>query len=232
MATIFLTGATGGLGHVVTQTLLTQGHRVIAAVHSEADVHRLSADSSGELFPYEVDLTDATQTGALVQRAIADHGPIDAAVLLAGGFAAGSLIETDVALLDKMLTLNFKTAYHVVQPLFAHMMEQAKGGRFVLIGARPALDAQAGQHLVAYALSKSLLFQLSDIINVSGQPNNIVSTVIAPSTIDTPINRQAMPNANFTTWVDPQDLADIITFVLFDKGRMLREPVLKVYNQA
>ncbi|GAB4039190.1 SDR family NAD(P)-dependent oxidoreductase [Spirosoma jeollabukense] len=232
MATIFLTGASGGLGHVVTQTLLNQGHRVIATVHAATNTHQRSADSPGELFSYPVDLTDAGAVDALVQQVISNHGPIDAAVLLAGGFAPGSLLETDATLIDNMLTMNFKTAYNAVQPIFAHMTQQPTGGRFVLIGARPALDVQAGQHLVAYALSKSLLFQLSDIINASGKSTSIVSTVIVPSTIDTSTNRQAMPDADFTTWVDPQDLADMITFVLFDKGRILREPVLKVYNRA
>ena len=232
MATIFLTGASGGLGHVVKQTLLNLGHRVVATVHSVADTHPPAADSPGELFSYQVDLTDAIAVDALVQQVITDHGPIDAAVLLAGGFAPGSLLETDAALIDNMLTMNFKTAYNAIQPIFAHMTQQTGGGRFVLIGARPALDVQVGKHLVAYALSKSLLFQLSDIINATGKSNSIVSTVIVPSTIDTSTNRQALPEADFTTWVDPQDLADMITFVLFDKGRILREPVLKVYNRA
>ncbi len=232
MATIFLTGAAGGLGHVVTQTLLSQGHRVIATIQPGTDPKRLTTKGSGELMLYEVDLANEAQVRDLVQRAVANHGPIDDAILLAGGFAMGSLPETDEALLDKMLTINFKTTYHVVQPVYAHMSQQPNGGRFVLVGARPALDVQAGQHMVAYALSKSLLFQLSDIINTSGKEHNIVSTVIVPSTIDTPTNRQAMPEADFTAWVDPQDIADTINYLLFGTGRILREPVLKLYNRS
>ena len=232
MATVFLTGAAGGLGRSVTQKLLGSGHRVIATIQPGSDPKRLTANSSGDLMPIEVDLTDADQTEAVIKQVIAQSGPIDCAVLLAGGFAMGSLSETDTSMLDQMLTLNFKTAYHVVQPLYTHMSELPDGGRFVLVGARPALDAQAGKNMVAYALSKSLLFELSNLINASGKQHDIVSTVVVPSTIDTPTNREAMPQADFTSWVAPDDIADIISFVLFDKGRVLREPVLKVYNKA
>jgi len=232
MATIFITGAAGGLGHVVTQTLLNQGHRIIATLQPGADPKRLSTEFPDRLFPHEVDLTNEAQVNTLIQEVIARHGPIDAAILLAGGYAEGSLPETDGALIDQMMMLNFKTAYYAVQPIFTHMSEQANGGRFILVGARPALDIQAGKHMVAYALSKSLVFQLSELINASGKEKNIVSTVITPSIIDTPTNRRAIPEADFSTWVDPQTIADMIVFVLFGQGRTLRESVLKVYNQA
>ncbi|GAB3545615.1 SDR family NAD(P)-dependent oxidoreductase [Spirosoma fluminis] len=232
MATVLVTGAAGGLGRVVTRKLLSSGHRVIATRQPGSDPHRLSDQGPGELITYQVDLTDAGQTESMIKQVIAEKGPVDCAVLLAGGFTIGSLAETDSTQLDHMLTLNFKTAYHVVQPLFAYMTEQQQSGRFLLVGGRPALDAKAGKNMVAYALSKSLLLELSALINASGQAQDIVSTVLVPSTIDTSANREAMPQADFTSWVTPDDLADIITYVLFDKGRVLREPVLKVYNRA
>lgn len=232
MATVFLTGAAGGLGQSVTRKLLGLGHRVVATLQPGSGPKRLTAGRSGDLIPVEVDLTDAAQTDAVIKQAIEQSGPIDCAVLLAGGFAMGSLAETDAASLDQMLTLNFKTAFHVVQPLFTHMSVLPEGGRFVLVGARPALDAQTGKNMVAYTLSKSLLFELSNLVNASGKQHNIVSTVVVPSTIDTPANRDAMPQADFSSWVAPDDIADIISFVLFDKGRVLREPVLKVYNRS
>ncbi|GAB4024079.1 SDR family NAD(P)-dependent oxidoreductase [Spirosoma koreense] len=232
MATVFITGAAGGLGHTVTRTLLTQGHRIITTRHRDEDPQKLPSETSGLLVTYEVDLADEAQVAAVIERAVAEQGPIDAAVLLAGGYAGGSLLETTGALIDQMMTINFKTAYHVVQPLFAHMSQQATGGKFILVGARPALDATAGKEAVAYALSKSLLVQLSEIINVSGKAHRIVSTVIAPSIIDTPLNRTYMPDADFDAWVKPQTIADTIAFVLFGEGQALRESVLKIYNQA
>ncbi|GAB2591258.1 SDR family NAD(P)-dependent oxidoreductase [Spirosoma areae] len=232
MATILITGAAGGLGHVVTQTLLNEGHLVIATRQYSDNPQNLILGFSDLLFTYETDLSDEAQVQMLVQRVIPKHGPIDAAILLAGGYAGGSLTETNGDLLESMMTVNFKTAYYVVQPLFTHMSTQPNGGRFILIGARQALNAQFGQQAVAYTLSKSLLFELSNLINASGKELDIVSTVIAPSVIDTAANRRAMPDADFTAWVDPQTLADTIAFVLSGSGRALREPILKVYNRA
>ncbi|QHV99401.1 SDR family NAD(P)-dependent oxidoreductase [Spirosoma endbachense] len=232
MATLFITGTSGGLGHVVTQALLNEGHLVIATRQYSDNPQNLIHGFSDLLFTYETDLADEAQVQKLIQRVIHKHGPIDAAVLLAGGYAGGSLTETDGALIDSMMTVNFKTAYHVIQPLFTYMSSRSNGGRFVLIGARQPLNAQFGRQAVAYTLAKSLLFDLSDLINASGKEHDIVSTVIAPSVIDTPANRRAMPDADFTAWVDPQTLADTIAFVLFGAGRALREPILKVYNRA
>ncbi len=228
MATVLLTGATGGLGHVVAQTLLNEGHHVIATRAYSDNPRNLIAG----VVTYELDLADEPQVYRFVQQAVAKHGPIDAAVLLAGAYEGGSLAETDGALLDRMITVNFKTAYNVVRPLFAHMTEQPNGGRFVLIGARQPLNPQLGQQSVAYTVSKSLLFQLSDLINASGKDHRIVSTVIAPSVIDTPANRRDRPAADFKTWVDPQTITDTIIFLLFGAGRDLREPILKLYNEA
>jgi NAD(P)-dependent dehydrogenase (short-subunit alcohol dehydrogenase family) len=232
MATVLLTGATGGLGQVVTQTLLNEGHRVIATRQRSNNSHNPTSNQADSLFMYDVDLADEAPVKAVVERIIDEHGPIHAAVLLAGAYAGGTLPETDGALLDQMIAVNFKTAYHVVQPVFTHMSSQPAGGRFVLIGARQPLNAQLGTQAVAYTLSKSLLFQLSDLINASGKEHNIVSTVIAPSTIDTPANRRFVPNADFTTWVSSQTIAETITFVLFGAGRDLRESILKLYNQT
>ncbi|GAB4014437.1 SDR family NAD(P)-dependent oxidoreductase [Spirosoma koreense] len=232
MATVFITGASGGLGQVVTQTLLNEGHLVIATRQYNDNPQTLIHGFSDLLYTYETDLSEEVQVHTLIQQVIHNHGPIDAAILLAGGYTGGSLAETSGDILERMLTLNFKTAYYVVQPLFDHMSRQPTGGRFVLIGARQALNAEFGRQAVAYTLSKSLLLDLSSLINASGKEHAIVSTVIAPSVINTEANRRAMPDADFTAWVDPQILADTIDFVLFQAGRALREPVLEVYNRA
>lgn len=232
MATIFITGASGGLGRTVTQTLLNEGHLIIAPRQHSDNPQNLVHGFSDLLFTYETDLADEAQVHTLMQRVIHKHGPIDAAVLLAGGYAGGLLEETDGDLLERMISLNFKTAFYVIHSLFAHMRSHPTGGRFVLIGARQALNAQLGRQAVAYTLSKSLLFNLSDLINASGEEHDIVSTVIAPSIIDTAANRQAMPGADFTAWVDPQTVADTIVFLLSESGRALREPILKMYNRA
>ncbi|KAA9347183.1 SDR family NAD(P)-dependent oxidoreductase [Larkinella humicola] len=228
MSTVLLTGGAGGLGRSITQQLLKSGHTVIATL--EPGGHTLDAQSN--LVTHELDLTDEAGCRALVQKVVAEHGGIDATILLVGGFAMGSITDTDFAAIDHLFRLNFQTTYQVARPVFEQMSQQAQGGRFVLIGARPALVPSAGKSMVAYALSKSLVIQLSEILNAAGKDKNIISTVLVPSTIDTPTNRKAMPDADPANWVKPEDIAELIDFVTFGAGQMLRESVLKVYNKA
>lgn len=227
MSVILLTGGTGGLGRAVTERFLEKGHQVVATV---GPGHAL--DSRPNLEGYALDLLDEAGCRQLVADTVARKGGIDAAVLLVGGFAMGSIADTDFAGIEEQFRLNFQTAYQVVRPVFEQMLRQPDGGRIVLIGSRPAVLPAAGQHMVAYALSKSLLFSLSDILNAAGKEHNVVSTVVAPSTIDTPLNRKEMPDVDFSKWVNPADLAEIIEFVTVGAGRILREPVLKAYHKA
>jgi short-subunit dehydrogenase len=111
-------------------------------------------------------------------------------------------------------------------------MLQNNYGRIVFIGSRPALKPADGRKMVSYALSKSLLFHLAEFINEDAKGKNITATVVVPSTLDTPANRKSMPNANPDNWVKTESLAEILEFVISEKGQPLREPVLKVYNNA
>jgi len=86
--------------------------------------------------------------------------------------------------------------------------------------------------LIAYSLSKSLLFKLAEYVNEEAKGKNVTATVVVPSTIDTAPNRKSMPNANPDNWVKPEALAEILEFIVSEKGTPLRETVLKVYNNA
>ncbi|GAB3263504.1 3-oxoacyl-ACP reductase FabG [Larkinella harenae] len=228
MSTVLLTGGAGGLGRSITQNLLNNGHNVVATLEPGGR----SLEPQSNLVTHELNLTDEAGCRSLVEQVTADYGSIDAAVLLVGGFAMGSLEETDFSAIDHMIRLNFQTTYQMARPVFDQMSRQPDGGRLVLVGARPALVSSAGQHMVAYALSKALVIQLSEILNAAGKNKNVVSTVLVPSVIDTPANREAMPDANPSDWVSPDDIAKLVDFVTFGAGKMLREPILKVYNKA
>jgi len=143
----------------------------------------------------------------------------------------GKIKNTSAEDIKKQLALNFDTAYHVVRPLYEHMLEKGSG-RIVFIGARPALQPEAGKSLIAYALSKSLLFRLAEYINEEAKGKNITATVVVPSTLDTAINRKSMPDVDPDIWVKPQALAEVLEFIVSDKGAPLREAVIKVYNNA
>ncbi len=227
MKNILITGASGNLGQAVVKKFLSEGHRVIAMVSSKS-----TARTEPNLVSVSADLADEGQVNEKIGKIISEYKTIDAALLLAGGWAGGNIFDTDGAALKKMYSINFETAYYVARPVFAQMMKQASGGRIVFIGARPGLNAKDGKGSLAYGLSKSLIFKLADYLNAEGASKNVVSAVVVPSTIDTPQNRQAMPNADFSAWVKPESIADVISFLTSDEGASLRDPVTKVYGGA
>jgi NAD(P)-dependent dehydrogenase (short-subunit alcohol dehydrogenase family) len=227
-STIIVTGAAGNLGTAVVERLLQDHEHLSLTVGPNADRDRIPP---GNWSAETVDLMNEQAAAAYVERTGEQFDRIDAAVLLVGGYAPGGLAETDGAAIQKMYRLNFETAYFMVRPLLARFKAQG-GGRFVFIGSRPALDPSGGKNLVAYTLSKGMVSHLAELINAEGKEDNIVASVIAPSTLDTPLNREAMPAADFDQWVPPARIADTIAFLLSPAGRMLREPVVKIYNRA
>lgn len=229
MKTVIITGANGGLGTVVTNTFLVKNYKVIATVRKEEDLKELPQHQNLQV--EVLDLTDEEITEAFVRKMIDQHKTIDGALLLVGGFAIGDIAATKSGDIKKQITLNFYTAYHVTRPLFQHMMQQ-NNGKIVFVGSRPALQASAGKNLIAYGLSKSLLFKLAEYLNAEAKGKNVTVSIIAPSTINTEPNRKSMPDADFNKWVKPETLAEVLEFLISEKGSVLRETVLKVYNNA
>ncbi|CAN5170241.1 SDR family NAD(P)-dependent oxidoreductase [soil metagenome] len=227
--TILITGAAGNLGKSVVGKFLKEGHRVVAIVSPKATA---DLNLSGDLIVLEGDLSQEKAAEDIIGKVIGDYTNIDALILLVGGYGPGSIVETDGAQLKKMYSLNFETAYFMARPAFIQMTKQKEGGRIVFIGARPALLAKDGKGSLAYALSKSLIFKLADFLNAEGASKNVLCSVVVPSTIDTPANRQAMPSADVSKWVTPEVIAEVISFATSDSSTNLRDSVYKVYGNA
>jgi NAD(P)-dependent dehydrogenase (short-subunit alcohol dehydrogenase family) len=226
---VIITGASGNLGKAVISLFLERGYTVLATVTNEASKKDLPLHDN--LHATTANLADESDATQFVQQAITRHTSIDAALLLVGGFTMGSLKNSPGDVVKQQLALNFDTAYYVVRPLFEHMLERGTG-RLVFIGARPALQPADGKNVVAYALSKSLLFTLAELLNAEAKGTNVTATMVVPSTLDTPANRENMPDADTGNWVQPEALAEVLEFVVSEKGSPLRETVLKVYNKA
>lgn len=207
MKTVLVTGASGNLGRAVVQKFLEEGFQVVGTVIKGDIVPVVTADARFEAV--EADLLNETATAAMVEDIIAKKGRVEVAVLTVGGFAMGSISETGSADIRKQYQLNFETAYHVARPLLVHMLQQGHG-RLFLIGARPGMDMQNGKGMTAYALSKSLIFRLAELMNEEASGTDVVTSVVVPSTIDTPQNRKAMPEADFSKWLKPEEIAAII----------------------
>jgi NAD(P)-dependent dehydrogenase (short-subunit alcohol dehydrogenase family) len=226
--TILITGASGNLGKEVVQLLHAEGHTLLATYH----LHEPDPGIQQQLaFCVKVNLQEENETNLVIQNLTQQFPNLDAALLLAGGYEGSSISNTTMTLINNQFAQNFKTAWNVARPMMDHFKKKGQG-QFVLMGSRPALSPEAGKHSVAYALSKSLLFSLSDIINAEAKGTEITSSVVVPSTMDTPSNRNDMPDADFSKWVKAEDVAKTISFILSDVGRQMRQAVYKIYNKA
>ncbi len=229
MKTILITGANGQLGSAVTKEFLDKKYQVLATVSNERAKSTFITHENLDV--QVVDLTNETDTDTYIRECIQKYQVIDAGFLLVGGFAMGNIAVTSGGDLNKQIALNFETAYYVTRPLFKHMREK-KNGNIVFIGARPAIQPAQGFGLLAYSLSKSLLFKLAEFLNEEAKQENVRISVLVPSTIDTPVNRASMPDANPDNWVKPLAIAEILEFLVSDKATVLKETVLKLYNKS
>lgn len=202
--TILVSGAAGNLGQAVVNCFLAANWQVVGLVHKKKE--REVLDRYEE---YAVNLNDESTTQEVVATILEKYQQIDTVVLTAGGFNFGAIETTTSDQLLSLYQLNFLTAYNLVKPLLAHFKQQTRGKIF-FIGSSQGQNTSQGAEVVAYALSKSLLFQLSNIINAENANDRIQSYVVVPTIIDTPQNRTAMPAADFTQWQSPEKIASII----------------------
>ena len=229
MKTAIVTGASGNMGQAVIKKLIDEGYQVIGTVIPNDPVPMDFPED--KLEKVIVDLMNEDDSAKFVNDVTSKYGSVDAAVLTVGGFAMGSVPETKTSDIAKQYKLNFETAYNVARPVFTQMMKQ-NNGRIFIIGSKPGLSSVNSKGMVAYGLAKSLIFRLAELMNAEAKGTNVVVSVIVPSTIDTPQNRKSMPDADPAKWVKPEAIADVIHFYCTDAASVLREPIIKVYNNS
>lgn len=200
---IVITGAAGGLGREVSKTAQQQGAELVLL--DLAFPEDLSADNT-----HAVDLTNAEA----VQTVLQGVGRIDGLINIAGGFDMGpALYELGQSDWDKMFAINVTTARNTITAAVPKMLEQGSGA-IVNVGAFGALSG-AG-NMSAYSASKSVVMNMTQSLSEEVKHQGINVNAVLPSTIDTPANREAMPDANFGDWVSPKQLADVMCFLLSD----------------
>ena len=224
-----ITGAAGNLGQAVTNGLLDAGYTVHAIISHRDNTSYIRRK---ELSVYQADLMSENETLNTINIIIRGIEIIDLSIMTVGGFAPGRLQEVTLTDIEKMHRLNFVTAFNVVKAVLPFMEKQETGGKLFFIGAPPALHPEQAMDMVAYALSKSLLFRLSEIINEDGKEKNIRSVVVVPGNIDTPRNRISMPDADFTKWVKPEEIARRIIQVDSSSDMKVPDNILKIYNNS
>ena len=224
MPTVIITGAAGNLGEAVVNKFLGEGYHVIGTISkNKPQVEHSQFETA------TIDLQNEKATEDFVNSTIDAYQKVDAAVLTVGGFAMGKVINSKYSDFESQFKTNFLTTFSIARPLFAHMIKKGQG-RIVLISSRPGVDAHFSKGMAAYALSKAMLVSLAAIMNEEARGVDVVVTVIAPSTIDTPANRKAMPSADTSKWVKAPDLASVIYNCCSREWDAVRDPLIKVYG--
>ena len=218
---VLITGAGGGLGSATCRVFFESGATVIAV-----DRHWPQAQP----FPtIAADLTTAGGCDTMIAEAL-KHGPIDALVHLVGGFSGGSTIaETSDETWDLMMNVNLRIAFNVMRATLRPMVA-AKRGKIAAIGARAGVEPSP--KYAAYAISKAALVALVRNVAAEGKNAGIMANVVLPSTIDTPANRNAMPQSDFSRWVTPESIAKLLLWLTSDAAGDVSGAVIPIYGRA
>ena len=228
---VLVTGAAGNLGQAVAQTLISSGARCVLADRSRDRLAALYlSPSESVLLAGDTDFTDEAAVSRMVDSALKRFGRIDGLVNTIGGFTGGKPVhEDDLAGWDRMMAINLRTTLLSCRAVIPAMIRQG-GGRIVNVGARAALGGVAG--LGAYVAAKSAVIRLSETLAAELKDKAITVNCVLPGTIDTPENRRDMPKADFSRWVPPSDIAEVIVFLVSDASRAVSGASIPVYGRS
>jgi NAD(P)-dependent dehydrogenase (short-subunit alcohol dehydrogenase family) len=221
---VVITGALGALGTVVVESALARGAKVAGIDHAPSQMPA----TADRLELGGVDLSDPLQAKKAVDAAALHFGRLDALINIAGGFTFEAVAEGDSKSWQRMYALNVLTALNTSRAALAHLAA-SNAGRIVNIGALGALQAGAG--MGAYAASKAGVHRLTEALAAEWKGKVTVNAVL-PSTIDTEANRTSMPKADFSKWVRPQELAEVILFLASDAASAVTGALLPVAGRV
>ncbi|GAB4514040.1 MAG: SDR family oxidoreductase [Anaerolineae bacterium] len=231
---IVLTGASGGLGSSAATKLAAAGACLALVDRSPERLAQLIQDLGGDTECYKgfpADLSDPQEVENLVNHVVDQFTQIDGLVHTVGGFAAGSAVhESDLSVFDKMMALNARVMYLVSGRIARQMVETATPGSLTFVLARSALKGAKGQ--AAYTASKAAALRIMESMALELRDNNIRVNGISPSIIDTPANRDAMPNADFSKWVTPEQIGDLMVFLASDAATAITGANIEVNNRV
>lgn len=221
---VVVTGASGALGKVVMEIALARGGRVAAIDYAAAQ----AAPTPQRLELGSVDLTDAAQAKKAIDAAATHFGGLDALINVAGGFAFETIADGDPKTWQRMYALNVTTALNASRAAIPYLVA-SPAARIVNIGAFGAL--QAGSGMGPYAASKAGVHRLTEALAAEHKGKITVNAVL-PSIIDTPANRASMPKSDFSKWVTPRELAEVILFLASDASSAVTGALIPVTGRV
>lgn len=226
---VVVTGGTGALGRGVVEVLLENG----AICH----VPSFAADEL-EDFPYRDEARVQIYEGYDLAREedverLYDALPdLWASIHCAGGFSMAPFADTSLEALDKLWRMNTVSCFLCCRQAVRKLTQLGRGGRLVNVTARPGLEPRQGANMVAYAMTKAAVAALSQALGEEVVSKGILVNAVAPSTIDSPANRQAMPEADHDNWPTPRQIAASIVFLASPQNQTSRSALLPVYGRA
>ena len=221
---VVITGALGALGTVVAEIALKRGAKVAGLDHAPSQMPA----TPDRLELGGIDLSDSLAAKTAIDAVIAHFGRLDALINIAGGFTFEPVAEGDANSWQRMYALNVLTALNTSRAALAHLAASG-AGRIVNVGALGALQAGAG--MGPYAASKAGVHRLTEALAAEWKGKVTVNAVL-PSTIDTPANRASMPKADFAKWVRPQELAEVILFLVSDAASAVTGALVPVNGRV
>ncbi len=229
---IVVTGGAGALGKAVVHKLIREGAICDVPCVSEKDRDTFSAlDAQLVRAVAEVDLTEE-QTVIAYYSDVAASGQLWGSIHLVGGFLAAPLLETSGKDFVRQFELNALTAFLCSREAVRHIRQTGRGGCIVNVAARPAVEPRTGAGRIAYTAAKSAVAAISQSMGEELAEQRIWVNAVAPSIMDTPANRDAMPKADFNKWVQVEDVAAAVVSLVSPENRCVRSGIVPVYGSS
>ena len=224
---IVVTGGTGALGSAVVHALVEAGaHCHIPAIETEVPAGRFPP--GGVTVTTKVDLADE----ASVEAFYAKLPPLKGVVNIAGGFAWAPIADSPLKVFQQQMAMNFTSCVLSCRSAIANMRKGGRGGHIVNITARPALNPRQGASMTAYTASKAAVAAFTVALAEELKGEDISVIALAPSTIDTPVNRKDMPKADHASWVKPAAIAELIAAHMALSETINSGALIPVYGRA
>ena len=224
---VVITGGTGALGTAVVEALIGAGAICHVPCFNEAEAQRFALRDRPQV---KLVVAGNLADEAAIDRLYQSVGPLWASIHLAGGFAAGPLREASVATVRQQVDVNLLTCLLCCRAAVGAMT--GSGGRIVNVAARPALEWRSGAGMVAYAASKAAVAALTAALAEEVAKAGILVNAVAPSIMDTPANRTAMPKADYDLWPKVAEVAATIMFLASPDNRVTRGGIIPVYGRS